>query len=97
MDIEAIKLNLKKIAPELKKLGVQELFLFGSQAKGLQNQESDFDFLVSFGTETPSLFTLIDLQELLSKHLSRPVDIGTVSMLRPELRDKVLSEALSVA
>ena len=97
MEIKAIKTSIQGILPELRKLGVEEILLFGSQAKGTETSNSDFDFLVSFKDKSPSLFTLVDVQELLSRHFSRPVDVGTIKMLRPELKDQILAEALSVA
>lgn len=97
MTLLDIKKSMETLMPLLRKKGVQEVFVFGSFAKGTEKKGSDLDFLVSFGEESPSLFTLAEIQSVLSHHFSVPVDLGTVKMLRPDIKDKVLSEALSVA
>jgi len=61
---------------------------------GRLRPESDIDLLVTFETEASvTLFTLVDLQEELSRLLDRPVDLVPKGGLKPELKSEVLAEA----
>ncbi len=68
--------------------------VFGSAARGEANAGSDIDILVEF--ETPvSIFKFLDLKDCLEGILGRPVDLVTRDALKPQLRDRILAEAVS--
>jgi predicted nucleotidyltransferase len=69
-----------------------EIKVFGSVARGDNNQNSDVDFLVSFNDKA-NLFDLIALKQDLENLLECPVDIATPSSLKQSIRTRVLSEA----
>ncbi len=46
------------VAPACEQLGVRELSLFGSRARGNARPESDYDFLVTFDRTKGQLHTI---------------------------------------
>ena len=73
-----------------------ELSLFGSLSRGEATRNSDVDILVRFrGKETFDRY--MDLKFFLEELFGRKVDLVTVPALRPELREKILKEAVRVA
>ncbi|MBN1247145.1 MAG: nucleotidyltransferase family protein [Anaerolineae bacterium] len=72
--------------------GATHVRVFGSVARGEDDEESDIDFLVRLepGRSLLDLGALLmDLQDL----LERDVDVVTEAGLRERIRDRVLSEA----
>lgn len=91
---------LRKIAEheaELRELGVVQLLLFGSVARGDDRSESDVDFLVEFDGRPVGYFHLFRVQRRLEELVGRKVDLGTLGSLRRELRDEVMAEAVRAA
>jgi uncharacterized protein len=81
---------------ELRSHGVRSLLLFGSTARNQARSDSDVDLIVEF--ERPvGFFALTRLQTDLEHWLGRRVDLLTSDALRPEIRDRVLREALRAA
>ncbi len=73
--------------------GGANLRIFGSNARGENRSESDFDFLVDCGPHRPPFFPG-GLQAALEEILGRKVDVVTESSLHPKIRDRILREAL---
>lgn len=74
---------------------VRSLALFGSAARGQAGPTSDVDLLVEFDRPIGLLHlsaTALRLEGL----LERPVDLVRRHALRPELRGRVLAEAIRV-
>ena len=74
---------------------VRSLALFGSAARGQAGPASDVDLLVEFDRPIGLLHlsaTALRLEGL----LARPVDLVLRRALRPELRARVLAEAIDV-
>ena len=69
--------------------------VFGSVARGEDREDSDVDILVDTLEET-TLFDLGGLQHDLETLLQRRVDLATSKGLRPKIRDRVLSEAVTI-
>jgi hypothetical protein len=90
----AIKI-LKKNSPELERLGVKSLALFGSTARNEATDLSDVDILVEFNRSV-GLFEFVRLKVLLEEMLNRKVDLVTQDALHPALRERILSEAIYV-
>lgn len=76
-------------------LGVRELALFGSHARGDARPDSDVDFLVEFGEK--SFDGYMELKELLEDLLGRKVDLVLKSAIKTRLRERILSEAVRAA
>ncbi len=74
---------------------VKEIGVFGSYARDRQKEGSDVDILVEF-EESPDLFTFLAFEVQLEKLLKMKVDLVTKQALRPELKERILSEVVYV-
>ncbi len=92
MSLESIEEKIKDIKPELEeKFGVKKIGIFGSYAKGLEDEQSDVDILVEI--ERPmGLIKFIKIEQYLSKILNRTVDLLTFESLKSYMKDDVLKE-----
>jgi len=75
------------------KHGAGNVRLFGSVSRGEERPDSDIDLLVDIVGKTSPWFPgglAVDLEAL----LGRPVDIGIARSLHPQIKDRVLSEAV---
>ena len=72
---------------------VKSLELFGSVARDEATSVSDVDLLVEFDQPT-GLFGMFRLQDYLEDQLGCRVDLGTRNSLKPQLRQRVLAEAI---
>ena len=79
----------------LRRLGVRELGLFGSFARGESRPDSDIDFVVDL--EEKSFDTYMAVKELLESLLARRVDLVLKSAIKPRLRDRILREVVRAA
>ena len=75
---------------------VKELALFGSVARGENGESSDVDVLVEFAGK-PRFHTYMNLIFRLEEIFGCHVDLVRFEALRPELRERVLGEAMHVA
>jgi len=73
--------------------GARNVRVFGSVARGDQDELSDVDFLVDLEPDR-SLFDLSGLLIDLEAALHSQVDVVTERGLRPRIRDRVLREAV---
>ncbi|MDZ4719329.1 MAG: nucleotidyltransferase family protein [Roseiflexaceae bacterium] len=74
---------------------IHELGVFGSYVRNQQRPDSDLDLLVSF-TKTPSLLTLVQLEDELGALLGIKVDLAVKSALRPRIAARVLNELVVI-
>ena len=73
--------------------GAKDVRVFGSFARGEENQGGDLDLLVTLG-EGRSLLDLVGLKQDLEDLVQRPVDVVTERALSPYLREHILSQAV---
>ena len=89
---------LKKLAasrPELDRFHVERLSVFGSVARNEASDDSDVDVLVEFDPDVPvGLFAFVGLLDFLEDVLGTRIDLATPDALRPEMRDRILEEAV---
>lgn len=88
--------RLRRAKADLQTHAVKELWLFGSVARGEAGSASDVDILVDFSAPV-SLFEFLRLQRRLESVLGRKVDLVTRDALKPQLRDRILGEAVRAA
>jgi predicted nucleotidyltransferase len=93
--VEVIKL-LRQHRPDLERLGIDHLYLFGSTARGEARDDSDIDLFFDHQRGELGLYQLMDIKELASSILGRPTDIMTRSSLHPVLRPQIEASALRV-
>jgi uncharacterized protein len=96
MDRTAAIAKLKEHQAELKQLGVEHLYLFGSTARGDAGPDSDVDLFFDYERGKLGLFQLMDVKERASSILGRKVDIMTRDSLHKVLRDRIESTAVLV-
>ncbi len=88
--------KLKQHEAELKRLGVEHLFLFGSTARGEARENSDVDLFFDHPEGSLGLFELMDVKEAAARILGRKTDIMTRRSLHPALRERIEASALRV-
>ncbi len=76
--------------------GVARLSLFGSFARDEGRDDSDVDLLVEFSRPV-GLFEFVRLQRHLGDLVGHRVDLVTPAALKPQLRDRILHEAVVAA
>jgi len=85
---------LKAHEAELKRLGVEHLYLFGSTARDEARADSDVDLFFDYQKGKFGLFELMDVQERACDILGRRADIMTRDSLHKTLKQRI--EAASV-
>ena len=88
--------KLKQHETELRRLGVQCLYLFGSTARGEAREDSDVDLFFDYERGKLGLFELMDVKEETSRILGRKADIMTRDSLHRVLRSRIEASALQV-
>jgi hypothetical protein len=93
---EAVVARLGTERSLLQGYGVRTLSLFGSVARGEAEEDSDVDLLVEFFRPV-GFFEFVRLKRALEEILGRRVDLATPKSLKPQLRDRILKEAVRAA
>lgn len=94
-DIENI---IKQNESEIRAMGVKEIYIFGSVARGEATEKSDVDCFVVFHENSKAGFLkLAKLQLFLERKLHTSVDLGTKDSLHRQLKEQILKEAIRVA
>lgn len=95
MGREEILARLRAHEEELRALGVRDLALFGSVARGEDTPESDVDILVSIRPDAElSLLGMVRIERRLQELVGRDVDLVEREMLRPPMMEEIGQEAL---
>lgn len=73
---------------------IAKLSLFGSALSGTLRKDSDIDLLVEFEQDqTPSLFTIVTMEDELAEILGRKTDLRTAGDLSQYFRQDVITSA----
>jgi uncharacterized protein len=97
MKRETALARLKPLERDLRKRGVNALYLFGSTARNEARDTSDLDLL--FDYDPSSSFSLFDQAGLmldLSDQLGSKVDLVSLRGLRPRLKARVEGEMIRI-
>ena len=95
-ELKEIKGALGRLERQIRKEYKAEIIgLFGSYVRGEQKGESDVDVLVRF-LDGATLFDFVGLADFLEERLSLEVDIVSERALRPELKEQILKDVVSV-
>lgn len=92
---EAIS-RLQQHEADLKKLGVEGLYLFGSTARGEAGDDSDVDLFFDYQKGKLGLFELMDVRAYAASILGRKTDIMTRDSLHKMLRPQIEASAVRV-
>ena len=88
--IEEIKYKASEIA---KQYGVERLYLFGSYARGDNNEDSDIDFRIDKG-RIRGLFQLCGFINSLQDSLGKEIDVLTTQSLDKKFLDHIAKEEI---
>jgi predicted nucleotidyltransferase len=87
---------LKSHEAELKKLGVEHLYLFGSTARGEARPDSDVDLFFDHPEGSLGLFALMEVKDAASRILGCKADIMTRRSIHHALRADIEAAAQQV-
>jgi hypothetical protein len=90
--IEQLRKHREKLVAHYR---IDFIGVFGSYIRNEQTEHSDLDVLVSF-SKTPTLFTLVDLEDELSKLLGVPVDLVVKTDLKRRIGQRILQEVIEL-
>jgi len=94
--LEEVKLQLQALKPTLnKRFKVETVDIFGSLARGEQNEKSDLDILVTY-SEMVDFLLIARLRRYLKRKLHIKVDVISKEFLNKYIKEKVLEEAVPV-
>jgi uncharacterized protein len=96
MDRDAAIAMLQAHEAELKQLGVERLYLFGSTARGEATDDSDVDLFFDYQKGKFGLFELMDVKDRASSILGRKTDIMTRDSLHKTLRQRIEAAAVRI-
>src|SRR5258708_7266328 len=97
MERSEVIAKLKQHEAELKRLGIEHLYLFGSTARGEAREDSDVDLFFDHPVGSIGLYELMDVKETASRILGRKADIMTRRSLHRLLRDRIDTSAMQVS
>jgi len=92
---EAIR-RLKEHEAELRGLGVERLYLFGSTARDAASPDSDVDLFFDYRKGKLGLFDLMEVKERAAAILGRHADIMTRDSIHRVLRQRIEQSAVLV-
>ena len=88
--------RLKEHEAELKQLGVEHLYLFGSTARDEAREDSDVDLFFDHPEGSLGLLKLMEVKEIAAEILGRKTDMMTRRSLHPYLRARIEASSLQV-
>jgi predicted nucleotidyltransferase len=78
-----------------KNFGISKIAIFGSFARGEENETSDIDILISMNPETDHIFEKrLALRDMLSEHFSRKVDVCHEQAIKPAFRNLIFKDVI---
>jgi len=92
LTVEDIK---HKILPILNRYGTKRAALFGSYVRGEAKDSSDIDILVEI-TDNLSLLDFVEIKLEIEDALGKKVDLVEYDTIKPLLREKILSEQVTI-
>lgn len=96
MEYQDAAARLKAHEAELKQLGVEHLYLFGSTVRGEARADSDVDLFFDHPLGSLGLYELMDLKDAATRILGCDADIMTRRSLHPALQGRIEASARRV-
>ena len=88
--------RLRQHEADLKRLGVEHLYMFGSIARGEAGSDSDVDLFFDYQKGKLGVYELMDVKEYAASILGRKADIMTRDSLHKTLREAIEATAVRV-
>ncbi len=89
---ESIK---QAILSVLKHQPILKAAVFGSFARGEENDNSDIDLLIEYA-EPHSLFDILRLENELQNATARKVDLVEYDAIKPSMKERILKQAVTI-
>ncbi len=97
-------MNRKEILNFLKKqkqylnneFGVNKIGLFGSYAKGTNQEQSDIDIAIEIYKDKKNLHVFLAIKRYLEENLETKVDLGLEHTLKPIIKEQIMKEIIYV-
>jgi hypothetical protein len=96
MERDLVMAKLRQHEAELRRLGVERLYLFGSVARGEARPDSDVDLFFDYEKGKLGLLGLMDVKDRASRILGCRADITTRDGLHRILRRRIEAAAVRV-
>lgn len=96
MDRETVIRTLRAHEAELRAEGISHVYLFGSVARGEEDERSDVDLFYDYDDPRFSLINVARMKRRFAQLLGRPVDAMTRRSVHPRVRAEVEAEAVQV-
>ena len=96
MELEDVISRLQRHEADLRRLGVERLYLFGSTARGEARDDSDVDLFFDYQKGKLGLFELMEVKDYAAGLLGRKTDIMTRDSLHKTLRSQIEASAVRV-
>ncbi|MBV9827880.1 MAG: nucleotidyltransferase domain-containing protein [Alphaproteobacteria bacterium] len=87
---------LRRHEGELRRMGIERLYLFGSTARDSATAASDIDLFFDHAHGRLSLYQLLDIKNRTAAILGSRVDIMSRNSLHPVLRSQIEASARAV-
>lgn len=87
--------HIKVISNYLRSQPVKRAYLFGSYARGVQDESSDIDLMIELD-EQVGLYRFVGIQLKLEELLKKNVDLITVEGISPRLKSYIEKDKLLV-
>ncbi len=87
--------HIKVISDYLRSQPVEKAYLFGSYARGVQDEASDIDLMIELD-ERVGLYQFVGIQLKLEELLKKNVDLITVEGVSPRLKPYIEKDKLLV-
>ena len=88
--------RLKQHEADLRRLGVERLYLFGSTVRAEARADSDIDLFFDYEKGKIGLFELMEIKEQTSRIIGGSADITTRDGLHKVLRQRIEASAVQV-
>jgi predicted nucleotidyltransferase len=88
--------KLQELKPTLyEKYGIESFAIFGSVAKGEENEDSDIDIAI-LKAKRKNLFLRLEAIRFLEEKLDRKVDMGYYDSMKSFIKDKIKKDFVYV-
>ncbi len=95
-NIEKISSKLQLLKQDLiKDYGIEKLAIFGSYAKGEQNEDSDLDITI-IKMQRKNGFLIVKAKRFLSERLNIDVDLGLYDSMQPFIKKRIQQDIIYV-
>jgi hypothetical protein len=80
----------------MERFGVTRIGIFGSFVHQTQTDASDIDLVIEMEKDKKNLHTFLGVKRFLENGLSRRIDMGIESSLKPFVREKIKDQIIYV-